>query len=150
MSNEKQKAAHPWQATRQDPAPPGYLFTIEPDTPPDAGMPSGAERKRRALADLEARRADIIRAARIAMLRHLLRHGVCTADDIRGAVTLPDDVAPVCLGAVPGPLARAGIIVRAGYVTCRRPERHAAPTTLWRLADRAAAERWLAAHDAST
>ncbi len=108
--------------------------------------PSGQELRDQALAAHEERRSDIIEAGRRALLRHLLVHGTATADDVRDAVTLPDGVNPVCLGAVPMGLARAGIIQCAGHQPSRRPERHGAPTAVWAIVDETAARRWLAEH----
>jgi hypothetical protein len=45
---------------------------------------------------------------------------------------------------VPGPLALAGIIRRAGYTTSARPIRHASVLSVLELADRAGALAWLA------
>jgi hypothetical protein len=72
--------------------------------------------------------------------------GQATADDVRDALDLPEGIDPVCLGAVPIALARAGIVRRVGYVPTCRPDAHARPVSLWALADRAAAVRWLADH----
>ena len=80
------------------------------------------------------------------MLLRLLDAGTATADDVRAAVELPDGIDPRCLGAVPGPLADAGIIRRADYRPSSRPERHASIIAIWALADRAAALAWLAVH----
>jgi hypothetical protein len=65
---------------------------------------------------------------------------------VRAAVELPPGVRPVALGAVPGPLALAGIIHATGYATTRRAEAHARPVTVWALADHVAALDWLSAH----
>ena len=73
---------------------------------------------------------------------------VVTADDVRDRVKVPPGIDPRCLGAVPGPLARAGAIRSAGYAKSTRPETHARVLVAWRLADRAAAMRWLRDHPA--
>jgi hypothetical protein len=106
----------------------------------------GERRKRDALALLAARRAAIVRRGRRALLSRLLDGATATADDVRAVVELPPGVRPVAMGAVPGPLALAGIIRRTGYASTRRAEAHARPVTVWALADRAAALDWLAAH----
>ena len=113
---------------------------------PDPEGSDGKSRRDSALEMLESRRGELIEAGRRALLRHLLVHGAGTADDIRDALTLPDGVNPVCLGAVPVSLARAGIIHRVGYEPSRRPERHGAPTAVWAIADESAARQWLAEH----
>lgn len=106
----------------------------------------GKARKLDAHALLEARREVYVLRGRRALLAALLAGGDATADDVRDAVELPDEINPVCLGVVPGPLARAGIIERVGFAESRRPDAHARPVSVWRLADRAAALGWLAAH----
>ena len=93
---------------------------IAPTTPTDeAGRTEGERRKRAELATLEARRR---------------------------VVELPEGVNPVCLGSVPGLLARAGIIERAGFTCTNRAAAHARPVTRWRLADRLGALAWLEAN----
>ncbi len=106
----------------------------------------GARRKLSAHSLLAARRELYVLRGRRALLAALLDRGEATADDVRRAVALPDGIDPVCLGTVPGELARAGIIARIGFATTARPEAHARPVSVWRLADRAAALAWLAAH----
>ena len=104
-------------------------------------------RKMSAFAALEARRDMLILQARRAFLRVLLLGAkIVTADDIRTDLDLPDETDARYLGAVPGPLARAGIIRRTGYRNSTRPEAHARPIATWELADREAALRWLANH----
>ena len=80
------------------------------------------------------------------LLARLLAVGAATADDVRDAVELPDTLNPKLFGAVPGPLAEAGIIRAAGFVRTRRPEGHARPVLTWELIDAAAARFWLGAH----
>lgn len=106
----------------------------------------GEARKLDAHALLEARREVYVLRGRRALLAALLASGDATADDVRDTVELPDEINPVCLGVVPGLLARAGIIERVGFAESRRPDAHARPVSVWRLADRAAALAWLAAH----
>lgn len=112
-------------------------------------VPTEGERRRDAALDLlAARRAVYVRRGQRALLLRLLGgvDDTATADDVRAAVPLPEDVDPRCLGGVPRPLAQAEIVRHAGYRPTRRPERHAAPTAVWELADRAAAWAWLASH----
>lgn len=106
----------------------------------------GENLKTRALTTLEARRRVYVNRGRRALLGMLLRHGHATADDVRNAVDLPPDVDPVCFGAVPGALARAGIIERAGFKSSVRADAHARPVSVWRLVDRDAALAWLDEH----
>ncbi|GMV95128.1 MAG: hypothetical protein AMXMBFR82_49060 [Candidatus Hydrogenedentota bacterium] len=104
----------------------------------------GRARKDAALSTFERRRAVYINRGGRALLLHLLENGSGTADDVRNAVTLPPEIDPACLGAVPGALARAGIIRRVGYCACERLERHAAPTSVWSMVDASKAWAWLA------
>jgi hypothetical protein len=105
------------------------------------------ERRRDAARSLLAeRRAAVVRAGQRALLLRLLDAGTATADDVRDAVPLPPDIGPRCYGAVPTPLAEAGVIRAAGYQRTARPLAHARPVTVWALADRAAALAWLDAH----
>lgn len=106
----------------------------------------GERRKADALALLAARRETTIRRAQRALLRALLESGTATADDVRAAVALLPGIGPKVFGAVPGALARAGIIRRVGYAETCRPAAHARPVSVWTLADRDAAVRWLADH----
>lgn len=112
----------------------------------EAERRTGAANRDAVLADLETGRALYLLRGRRALLTRLLSDGTATADDVYAAVKLPDDVDPRCLGGVPTLLAKAGIIRAAGYVTSKRPERNASPIHRWELANRAAAERWLAEH----
>ena len=106
----------------------------------------GERRKRRKFSLLEARRNIYVNRGPRALLARLLSAGTATADDVIAAVTLPPEIDPRCLGAVPGPLARAGIIRSDGFVKSARPERHDSYIQLWTLADRDEAHRWLAMH----
>ncbi len=106
----------------------------------------GEARKLDAHALLEARREVYVLRGRRALLAALLAGVEATADDVRDAVEVPDEINPVCLGVVPGLLARLGIIERVGFTESRRPDAHARPVSVWRLADRDAALAWLAAH----
>ena len=110
----------------------------------DVGLAIGEARRDAAHALLADRRAVFVRRGQRRCLAALLAAGTATADDVRDLVTLPRDVAPVCLGAVPTALVRAGIIRRNGYTPTCRPTAHARPVSVWALVDRAAAVRWLA------
>jgi hypothetical protein len=111
-------------------------------TPPD----TGGDRRDAALDLLRRRRATLVRCGQRALLGQLLAVGTATADDVRAAVTLPPDIDPRCMGAVPGDLADAGIIRATGYVRTARPAGHARPVLCWALADRDAALTWLTTH----
>ena len=113
---------------------------------PAAGRAEGERRRDAALQLLAARREALVRRGRRALLLALLARGTATADDVRSAVELPPDVGPRCLGAVPGELARAGLIRRAGYSPSNRPLAHARPVGVWQLLDIDGARRWLATH----
>jgi len=106
----------------------------------------GERRKSAAFALLAAHREAMIRRARRELLKVLLDRGEATIDDVRAVVPVPDGINPKALGPVPGGLAEAGIIVAHGYAKSTRPEAHARPVQVWRLADRAAAIHWLAMH----
>ena len=95
---------------------------------------------------LEARREVYILRGRRALLLRLLDAGEATADDVRDAVALPAGIDPKVFGVVPGLLAKARIIERAGYAESRRPDAHARPLSIWRLTDRVGALAWLDAH----
>lgn len=111
------------------------------------GLAEGERRRNAALADLAARRSQIVTRARRALLARLLDRGTATADDVRAALgELPPRVGPRYLGAVPGELVRAGIISSDGYVRTTRPQAHARPVAVWRLRDAEAARRWLVDH----
>jgi hypothetical protein len=113
---------------------------------PAAGLAEGERCRDAALQLLAERRALYVRHGRRALLLRLLAAGIATADDVRAAVELPGGISPRCYGAVPTPLADAGLIRPAGYRPSERPEAHARPVTVWQLADRAGALAWLAAH----
>lgn len=104
---------------------------------------TGSERKAEAHAFLEERRDIHIRRARRAFLEHAIEYGFVTADDVRDAIELPDGLDPKLLGPVPTPFAQAGIVERVGYRNSIREASHARPISVWKLRDRAAAERWL-------
>jgi hypothetical protein len=97
-----------------------------------------------ALALLATRRAVYVNRGRRALLCRLLEFDLATIDDVRAAVQLPPGLNPKLFGAVPGPLAEAGLIRAAGYVPTARPEGHARPVLCWQLVDRAGALDWLA------
>lgn len=107
------------------------------------GRREGERRKIRAHDLFAATRAELLLNGRRALLCLLLNHDTATADDVRALVEIPAGVNPTCLGAVPGMLARAGIIRRVGYAPSERPEAHTRPVGVWTLADTLAAIQWL-------
>jgi len=108
---------------------------------------NGRKRKQAALAGLESKRSPIVTRARRIMLRLLLdgRQDV-TIDDIRDLIEIPAGVNPVCMGSVPGPLVRSGIITCTGFRESARAESHSRPVKIWKLATPAKARRWLLDH----
>jgi hypothetical protein len=106
----------------------------------------GERRKDAAHTLLDAHRRIYIRRARRALLMRLLGGGTGTADDVAELVPPTPDLDPRYRGAVPGLLARAGIIRHVGYDRSCRPSRHASIISIWEIADRNAARAWLDAH----
>jgi len=106
----------------------------------------GERRKERILNDLAIRREVYVNRARRALLKKILREGVACADDVYGDAGIPEGIDPRCLGTVPGPLARLGIIRRTDFAKSNRPERHASFISRWSLANPAKASQWLATH----
>lgn len=109
-------------------------------------LAEGQRLKADALLTLAERREVYVNRGRRALLQTALAVGAASADDVRELVELPPGINAKCLGAVPGPLARAGIIRADGFDKTCRPIGHARPVTVWALADREKASRWLAAH----
>lgn len=110
------------------------------------GLIEGERRKERKLSVLAARRELYVMRGRRALLTKLIDDDAATTDIVRDAVTLPKELDPKLFGAVPGPLAMAGIIRADGFAKTCRPKAHARPVTVWRLVDRAKAEQWLTDH----
>ena len=120
---------------------PDGLFEVE-----SSGLAEGERRKEDRLNLLRERRAVYVRRGQRALLSNLLKTGIATADDVAAAVELPPEIDGRCLGAVPGTLAKLGLIVMVGYEKSARPNRHASPQAVWQLNDREAALRWLEAN----
>ena len=95
----------------------------------------GERRKAAALDLLAQRRAVYVRRGQRALIGALLCCGSATSDEVRACVELPVGIDPVCLGAVPAALTRAGIVYRAGYAPTCRPSAHRRPVSVWALAD---------------
>ena len=94
----------------------------------------------------KARRSLCLLQARRALLLDVLANGSVTADDVWDAIAVPEGIDRRCLGSVPGPLVRRGIIRSVGRVPAIRPECHGSLINLWHLANREAAEWWLNEH----
>ena len=109
---------------------------------------TGRAHRDAALAEILATRRQYVQAGQRAILRAMLNSadGTATIDHVRRVVRLPEGLQTRLFGAVPHGLARARIIQAAAYVATSRPEAHAGPRILWRLADRPAAIAWLTAH----
>ena len=108
------------------------------------GTAEGERRRDVALALLTVRRAALVRRGCRLFVHELLRTGTATADDIAAGVPTAPGIDRRLMGVVPLTLAKAGVAELAGYQRSNRPERHASVLGIWRLADRAAALRWLA------
>jgi len=104
---------------------------------------SGEAIKCAVLIALEANRLGVIHEVRRRFVALLLQFGFATVEAARNGFTIPDGVNPSCLGAVPGALARAGIIERARYVNATRRAAHHRTLTEWQLADPSKARAWL-------
>jgi hypothetical protein len=96
--------------------------------------------------DRDTRRERALLRARRGLIRAALDRGEANADDAFEAARLPADLDPRCLGAVPGPLAQAGVIRRVGYSTQRRAGANGRPAPVWAIENRAAAIDWLSTH----
>lgn len=98
---------------------------------------------------LKVLRAWVLECARYKLLTFAVCLGRATADDVYASVEVPDCLDPRCLGMVPWPLVKAGLITRSGFIPSERRARHGSMISLWKLADRPAAEHWLEAHPES-
>ncbi len=109
----------------------------------------GNNERRVRLAELdllqEERQLLIVEGRRL-LLEKLLKSQQATADDVRAGLFVPPGIDARCLGAVPGSLARGGIIKPVGYVKSERSTGKAKPVMVWELADRRAAQAWLASY----
>ena len=125
------------------------MKSFYPNRNPDKsyGLAEGERRRDEAFLTLAARRDVYILLGRRALLECMLAgDGFATIDDVRDRVELPGEINPVCFGAVPGHLVRAGIIEPDGFVKVTRPVAHARPVQRWRLKDQGRAVAWLAVH----
>ena len=94
----------------------------------------------------EVHREPFVLAAQRALVQQVLMHNTGTINDVRNAISIPLDIDPRALGAVPGPLAKAGIIRRVSFQKTNRKVAHARHVSLWELLDPAKAQAWLNAH----
>ncbi len=108
----------------------------------------GEARKRYTQSLFETHSESLVIAGRRALLLKVLESGSATIDDVRAVVPLPLTANAKAFGAVPGALAKAGIIRDAGFVKSTRSIAHSRPITRWELVDAAKAYDWLAAHPA--
>ncbi len=107
---------------------------------------TGLELKEQAHVAHEENRAELIRIARLALLRHLLANGTGTMDDVREVCEVPPGVSPTYFGGVPGGLTKSGIITRDGYRGTNRAKAKDRPIAVWRLVSRELAEVWINAN----
>ncbi len=114
----------------------------------EAARDDARRTKEATLATLEERRHWWILQGRFILVTVALERGQASSDDIHERLTLPDEIDPTCLGSVPTMLARAGIIKRIGYIPTSRKTAKSRPLSLWEIADREAAQRYLAQHSA--
>lgn len=111
-----------------------------------AGATEGARLKEQQLDCLRELRAVYVRRGQRLLVERLLRHETGSIDNVRDNIDIPSNVNPTCLGAVPGTLAKAGIIERVGFRNTDHPKGHARPVSVWTLRRREKAIRWLAEH----
>ena len=115
-----------------------------PDKTTDA---KEAEKRKTANLDhLEDRHASLILELRRALLRAILERGQASIDDVRDSALLPATANPTLLGAVPKSLTTLGIITQGGFIKSTRPEAHGRPVSIWKIANREAALKWLEEH----
>lgn len=121
---------------------------ILPDLPSEDNTDphEGERRKSDSHRLIETYRDRLVLRGRRALLTHLLRNGTGTIDDVRDCVPAPPEVNPKAFGAVPGPLARKGIIKANGSQKTKRAIGHARPVTVWKLENDVAAVAWLRDH----
>lgn len=114
-----------------------------------AELREGTKRRDKALGDLEAKRAALVKAVRIAFVRHLYEHGPATTDVIRGAVAIPADVDSRYIGAAVAGLAKVGLIRATGHRRTKRREGNARVILCWAIKDRHKAAAFLSEHKAT-
>lgn len=112
--------------------------------PRDCGQAEGERRKDAAIGLLAIHREAWVRKIQRDFVRVLLQKGEATSDEVSDNTPLA--VRKSCLGAAVNHLSRASVIKFVRFTISARPDRHACPTRVWRIADRGKALRWLSAH----
>ena len=97
-------------------------------------------------ARLKKWRPVITRRLQRAYVNHLLNSGPDTSDATRALVPIPQGIDPRVTGAAIRELSADCIIRSAVCAKSRRAIAHARWVVLWEIADRPAAEKWLASH----
>lgn len=118
-------------------------MTILPD-PPLAD--NGDALRDAALELLRTTRPEMHRRLQRAAVMLAIESGRVTADDVRAVVPIPSNVNPKICGSVFRELAKTRILAADGFLESQRAVAHCRPIRIWRLADAAAASRWLAAN----
>lgn len=110
------------------------------------GLAIGQRLRDRGLSIAEDRQKRLARRGGRTVVKLALERPRFTADDLQDELQLRDHVRHAWIGAIFRAVVVAGVIERCGAEPSRRPANHARLQSIWRLADRAAAERWLADH----
>ena len=84
---------------------------------------------------LSERRRQIIAMMQSALIEAIKKNGQASADDIRAAVKIPDDISPSITGTAVRLLSKDKVIVVVSIGTTARRCAHARLTRFWRLAD---------------
>lgn len=92
---------------------------------------------------LEEKRKEFIAIGRRAFGEALLKNGTATADDAWALFVdgFPEDINPVCLGAVTRPFISGKMIVKNGFAFSKRKENHGREINVWKLVDREKVEQ---------
>jgi hypothetical protein len=88
----------------------------------------------------------VIRQLQRAAVQIALDDGTVSADQVRAVVPIPAEISANVNGAAFRHLAVGRILKAGAYVQSCRPSAHASTQRVWAIADRAAAEKWLADH----
>lgn len=111
--------------------PPGGAGNGQNRNSSDNNDSTGAAGKQWAFDLFQEHRAERLAEARRVLVAVLGETGQATINDVRQRMEIPTEYDPRWLGAVPGPLARRGIIRRVGYVPSGRA--HDRLIALWEL-----------------
>lgn len=112
----------------------------------NAGVTLGERLRDRGLSIAERRQRHLARRGARRVVELALAGQRVTADDIHDELRLSDAIRHKWLGSVFRSLALAGVIRRSGAEPSKRPVCHARLQSVWCLADRSVAERWLVDH----